>query len=38
MLIAIQLEERDMMSFHGEAYKEYRQEVSMLIPLPKKSR
>ena len=38
ILIAIQLEERDMANIHGEAYKEYKQEVSMLIPLPKKSR
>jgi methanethiol S-methyltransferase len=36
ILIAIQLEERDMVNIHGEAYKEYKQEVSMLIPLPKK--
>lgn len=38
ILIAIQLEERDMVNVHGEAYREYKQEVSMLIPLPKKSR
>lgn len=36
ILIAIQLEERDMANIHGTAYKEYQQEVSMLIPLPKK--
>ena len=35
MLIAIQLEERDMAHIHGEAYREYQREVSMLIPLPK---
>jgi len=36
ILIAIQLEERDMVSIHGEAYEDYRRKVSMLIPLPKK--
>jgi protein-S-isoprenylcysteine O-methyltransferase Ste14 len=36
ILIAIQLEERDMISVHGEAYEDYRRQVSMLIPLPKK--
>lgn len=35
MLLAIQLEERDLMRFHGEAYENYRQRVRMLIPLPK---
>ena len=35
MLIAIQLEERDMANIHGEAYRQYQREVSMLIPLPK---
>jgi protein-S-isoprenylcysteine O-methyltransferase Ste14 len=36
ILIAIQLEERDMVSVHGTAYEEYRKQVSMLLPLPKK--
>lgn len=36
ILIAIQLEERDMVSIHGTAYEEYREQVSMLLPLPKK--
>mgnify|MGYP003291300035 CR=1 FL=1 len=35
MLIAIQLEERDMANLHGDAYRQYQREVSMLIPLPK---
>jgi protein-S-isoprenylcysteine O-methyltransferase Ste14 len=34
ILIAIQLEERDMISIHGEAYEEYRRQVSMLLPMP----
>jgi protein-S-isoprenylcysteine O-methyltransferase Ste14 len=36
MLIAIQFEERDLANIHGESYREYRREVSMLLPLPKK--
>ena len=35
MLIAIQLEERDLESFHSE-YAEYKRRVPMLIPLPGK--
>src|ERR1041384_1007498 len=36
MLIAIQLEERDLVSYHGAAYEDYRRKVSMLLPTPKK--
>jgi protein-S-isoprenylcysteine O-methyltransferase Ste14 len=36
ILIAIQLEERDIVSVHGTAYEEYRKNVSMLLPIPKK--
>lgn len=36
MLIGIQLEERDMINAHGEGYEQYRHEVSMLVPLPKR--
>lgn len=36
ILIAIQLEERDLVSVHGAAYEEYRKQVSMLLPIPKK--
>jgi len=32
ILVAIQLEERDLVAEHGEAYKSYRQRVPMLIP------
>lgn len=37
ILIAIQLEERDMERDYGEVYENYRRDVSMLIPLPKKN-
>ena len=36
IVIAIQLEERDILSMHGTAYEEYRKQVSMLLPIPKK--
>ncbi|MCA1629096.1 MAG: isoprenylcysteine carboxylmethyltransferase family protein [Acidobacteria bacterium] len=36
ILIAIQLEERDIVSVHGAAYEEYRKQVSMLLPIPKR--
>lgn len=32
MLVAIQLEERDLATFHGENYRRYQEEVPMLIP------
>ena len=34
ILIAIQLEERDLIAMFGEQYRRYRRDVSMLIPLP----
>ncbi len=37
ILIAIQIEERDLVRFHGEAYENYRRQVSMLVPFKKKS-
>lgn len=36
ILIAIQLEERDIVSIHGTAYEDYRKQVSMLLPIPKR--
>lgn len=35
ILIAIQLEERDLVHFHGSDYVEYRKKVSMILPIPK---
>lgn len=36
ILIAIRLEERDIVSVHGAAYEDYRKQVSMLLPIPKR--
>jgi methanethiol S-methyltransferase len=36
ILVAIQLEERDLMRFHGEQYRSYQSSVSMLTPFPRK--
>ena len=36
ILIALQFEERDMIRFHGQAYVEYRERVSMIVPIPKR--
>jgi len=36
ILIALQLEERDLVTYHGAAYTEYQRQVSMILPLPKK--
>jgi len=35
ILIALQFEERDLVRVHGSAYENYRERVSMLLPLPK---
>jgi protein-S-isoprenylcysteine O-methyltransferase Ste14 len=35
ILIALQLEERDLLSLHGEQYRAYRERTSMLLPLPR---
>jgi methanethiol S-methyltransferase len=34
IIIGMLLEERDLVTFHGEAYIEYRKRVSMIVPLP----
>lgn len=36
ILIAIQLEERDLVREHGDSYEEYRRAVPMLVPFPRK--
>ncbi|HEX7026298.1 MAG TPA: NnrU family protein [Gammaproteobacteria bacterium] len=36
ILIALQFEESDLMKYHGATYEEYRRQVSMIIPWPKK--
>ena len=36
ILVAIQLEERDLVRFYGRRYEEYRSRVSMLLPRPPK--
>lgn len=36
IFIGMLLEERDLVTFHGEAYIEYRKQVSMIVPMPPK--
>jgi protein-S-isoprenylcysteine O-methyltransferase Ste14 len=38
ILIAIQLEERDLVGYHSEDYREYRRHVPMLVPMPARKR
>jgi protein-S-isoprenylcysteine O-methyltransferase Ste14 len=35
ILIALQLEERDLVAVHGESYRAYRKQAGMLLPLPR---
>ena len=35
ILLALRLEERDLVTFHGEQYESYRRQVGMLLPLPR---
>jgi len=35
ILIALRIEERDLVGFHGERYQGYQQQVRMLLPVPK---
>jgi len=37
-LIALRLEERDLLAFHGETYGAYRRQVRMLLPAPRGKR
>ena len=37
ILVAIQLEERDLLHFYGNRYEAYRSQVSMLLPRPPKT-
>lgn len=36
ILIGVMFEERDLLKVHGDAYGNYRRQVSMLIPMPRK--
>ena len=36
ILVAVQLEEHDMLTFHGEAYEDYQKRVPMIVPIPKR--
>jgi protein-S-isoprenylcysteine O-methyltransferase Ste14 len=35
ILIALQLEERDLVTYHGDAYRKYQERVPMILPLPR---
>ena len=37
ILIAIQVEEHDLIALFGDSYRNYRRQISMLIPMPPRS-
>jgi protein-S-isoprenylcysteine O-methyltransferase Ste14 len=38
VFVALQLEERDLLTYHGESYSAYQNEVRMVLPIPKRPR
>lgn len=38
IIIALQLEEHDLINYYGHLYKAYQQKVSMILPIPKKEK
>jgi protein-S-isoprenylcysteine O-methyltransferase Ste14 len=38
IMVALQFEERDLVDSLGDAYVQYREEVRMIVPLPKRRR
>ena len=38
ILLAIQFEERDLVTYHGQVYEDYRRRVPMLIPFTRRQR
>jgi methanethiol S-methyltransferase len=35
ILIALQFEEKDLVTYHGDAYRKYKEQVPMILPLPR---